>query len=118
MGDRLRSAWPNPVARRRDSKAHAGTGGLEFSLGHRLSAAAMERGREQMERGASSIYAAESGGHATTGGEEVWRDSGQSLRRRSKRSRDRRREHANSRAGFAGKDVRSAWGQRARSTID
>ena len=39
--------------------------GMGFPLGHRLSALPMEPGRKQMERHASSLYAAENGGHAS-----------------------------------------------------
>src|SRR5207244_6013439 len=75
-------------------------------------------GGEQMERGSSSVYATEGGRRAAARTKEVCRDSRGGLRRCAQRRGDRRREHANSRTGVAGENVRSARYQRARSTIN
>src|ERR1700730_5694103 len=71
-----------------------------------------------MERGPSSIHAAQNRRYAAVRGEEVSRNSRGGVRCCAQRRGDRRREHANSRAGVAGENVRSARRERTRSTIN
>ena len=61
------------------------------------------------------FHATEDRRHRETRGGEVWRGSRGSVRRRLQWRRTRRRQHPNSRAGFAGQDVRGARGERGRS---
>src|SRR5205823_14503082 len=72
MGDRLRSPRSYPTAGGCNSKTIAGVGNLGFPLGHRLPPHAMERGREHMERAASSVHPPESSRYPAIRCEEVW----------------------------------------------